>query len=54
MTLHVAFDVTGINELLSAPRQLKARGIMPLSFFGRVDGTQYNTKLYSSPTKRKA
>jgi lactoylglutathione lyase len=34
MTLHVAFEVEEINDLLSAPRQLKAQGIMPLSFFG--------------------
>jgi lactoylglutathione lyase len=34
LTLHVAFEVAGINDLLSAPQQLKAQGIMPLSFFG--------------------
>jgi lactoylglutathione lyase len=32
--LHVAFEVEDINDLLSAPQQLKAKGIMPLSFFG--------------------
>ena len=30
----MAFEVAGINDLLSAPQQLKAQGIMPLSFFG--------------------
>jgi lactoylglutathione lyase len=34
LTLHVAFEVTGINELLDAPKRLKDQGIMPLSFFG--------------------
>ncbi|MGB0028833.1 MAG: VOC family protein, partial [Nitrososphaeraceae archaeon] len=34
MRLHVAFEVEDINDLLSAPQQLKAKGIMPLSFFG--------------------
>jgi lactoylglutathione lyase len=34
MRLHVAFEIEDINDLLSAPQQLKAKGIMPLSFFG--------------------
>ena len=34
LTLHVAFEVAGINELLDAPKRLKDQGIMPLSFFG--------------------
>jgi lactoylglutathione lyase len=34
MRLHVAFEVEKIKDLLSAPQQLKAKGIMPLSFFG--------------------
>ena len=34
MRLHVAFEVEDINDFLSAPQQLKAKGIMPLSFFG--------------------
>ena len=34
MTLHVAFEVEKINDLLSAPQLLKAQGIVPLSFFG--------------------
>jgi lactoylglutathione lyase len=33
ITLHVAFRVTK-HDLLLAPKQLKARGISPLSFFG--------------------
>ena len=33
LTLHVAFEVT-INDLLHAPKRLKAKGITPLSFFG--------------------
>ena len=33
LTLHVAFEVT-INDLLHAPKWLKAKGITPLSFFG--------------------
>ncbi|HEY6884649.1 MAG TPA: VOC family protein [Nitrososphaeraceae archaeon] len=34
LTLHVAFEVAGINELLDAPKRLKDQGITPLSFFG--------------------
>jgi lactoylglutathione lyase len=34
LTLHVAFEVAAINELLEAPKRLKDQGIMPLSFFG--------------------
>lgn len=34
LTLHVGFEVAGINELLDAPKRLKDQGIMPLSFFG--------------------
>jgi lactoylglutathione lyase len=34
LTLHVAVEVAGINELLDAPKRLKDQGIMPLSFFG--------------------
>jgi hypothetical protein len=39
MRLRVAFEIEKINDLLSAPQQLRANGIMPLSFFGRVYGT---------------
>jgi lactoylglutathione lyase len=34
MNIHVAFEVEEINDLLYAPQQLKAKGIVPLSFFG--------------------
>lgn len=34
LTLHVAFEVAAINDLLDAPKRLKDKGIMPLSFFG--------------------
>jgi len=34
LTLHVAFEVAKINDLLDAPKRLKDQGIMPLSFFG--------------------
>ena len=34
MTLHVAFEIEKINDLLSAPHLLKAQGIVPLSFLG--------------------
>ena len=34
-SLHVAFEVATINDLLDAPKQLKAQGIAPLSFFGK-------------------
>ena len=34
LTLHIAFEVTAINDLLDAPRRLKDQGIVPLSFFG--------------------
>ena len=33
ITLHVAFRVTK-DDLLDAPKQLRAQGISPLSFFG--------------------
>jgi lactoylglutathione lyase len=33
LTLYVAFEVT-MDDLLGAPKRLKAQGIMPLSFFG--------------------
>ena len=33
MTLHVAFEV-GLDDLLDAPRRLRANGVTPLSFFG--------------------
>ncbi len=33
-TLHVAFEVAAINDLLDAPKRLKDQGIIPLSFFG--------------------
>jgi lactoylglutathione lyase len=33
LNLHVAFEVATINDLLDAPKQLKAQGIAPLSFF---------------------
>jgi lactoylglutathione lyase len=33
MSLHIAFDVT-LDDLLDAPRSLRAKGITPLSFFG--------------------
>jgi lactoylglutathione lyase len=33
LVLHVAFDV-GLDHLLEAPGELRARGITPLSFFG--------------------
>jgi lactoylglutathione lyase len=35
LNLHVAFEVTAINDLLEAPKRLKDQGIMPLSFFGK-------------------
>lgn len=35
LNLHVAFEVATINDLLDAPKQLKAQGIAPLSFFGK-------------------
>jgi lactoylglutathione lyase len=34
LTLHVAFEVAAINDLLDAPIRLKDQGIIPLSFFG--------------------
>jgi lactoylglutathione lyase len=34
LTLHVAFEVAKINDLLNAPKRLKDKGIIPLSFFG--------------------
>jgi len=34
LTLHVAFEVAEINDLLDAPKRLKDQGIIPLSFFG--------------------
>lgn len=34
LTLHVAFEVAEINDLLDAPKLLKDQGIIPLSFFG--------------------
>jgi lactoylglutathione lyase len=34
LTLHVAFEVAEINDLLDAPKRLKDQGITPLSFFG--------------------
>jgi lactoylglutathione lyase len=34
LTLHVAFEVEAINDLLDAPKRMKEKGIMPLSFFG--------------------
>jgi lactoylglutathione lyase len=33
LTLHVAFEVA-LDDLLEAPKHLKAQGITPLSFFG--------------------
>jgi lactoylglutathione lyase len=33
LTLHVAFEVA-LDDLLQAPKHLKAQGITPLSFFG--------------------
>jgi lactoylglutathione lyase len=33
LTLHVAFEVA-LDDLLGAPKHLKAQGITPLSFFG--------------------
>jgi lactoylglutathione lyase len=33
MTLHVAFEVA-LDDLLDAPRRLRANGVTPLSFFG--------------------
>jgi lactoylglutathione lyase len=35
LTLHVAFEVAEINDLLDAPKRLKDQGVMPLSFFGK-------------------
>ena len=34
LTLHIAFDVN-LSDLLDAPNRLKARGISPLTFFGK-------------------
>ena len=34
LTLHVAFEVAELNDLLDAPKLLKDQGIIPLSFFG--------------------
>jgi lactoylglutathione lyase len=34
LNLHVAFEVEVIDDLLDAPKRLKAQGIMPLSFYG--------------------
>ena len=34
LTLHVAFEVAELNDLLDAPKRLKDQGIIPLSFFG--------------------
>jgi lactoylglutathione lyase len=34
LTLHVAFEVEKINDLLDAPKRLKDQGIMSLPFFG--------------------
>jgi lactoylglutathione lyase len=34
MVLHVAFEV-GLSDVLSAPEQLRSRGVTPLSFFGQ-------------------
>jgi len=34
LNLHVAFEVAAINDLLEAPKRLKAQGIIPLSFYG--------------------
>jgi lactoylglutathione lyase len=34
LTLHVAFEVAEINDLLNVPKRLKDKGIIPLSFFG--------------------
>jgi len=33
LTLHIAFDVN-LEDLLSAPKRLRAQGISPLTFFG--------------------
>jgi lactoylglutathione lyase len=33
LTLHIAFDVN-LNDLLAAPKRLRAEGITPLTFFG--------------------
>ncbi len=35
LNLHLAFEVSTINDLLDAPKRLKDHGIMPLSFFGK-------------------
>ncbi|HJT48295.1 MAG TPA: VOC family protein [Nitrososphaeraceae archaeon] len=35
LNLHIAFEVTAINDLLDAPKRLKDNGIIPLSFFGK-------------------
>ena len=32
LTLHVAFEMEEINDLLDAPKRLKNEGIIPLSF----------------------
>jgi lactoylglutathione lyase len=34
LSLHVAFEVAAIDDLLDAPKRLIAQGIKPLSFFG--------------------
>ena len=35
LTLHVAFGVGAINDLLDAPKRLKDKGIIPLSFLDK-------------------
>ena len=35
LTLHVAFGVVAINDLLDAPKRLKDKGIIPLSFLDK-------------------
>jgi lactoylglutathione lyase len=35
LNLHIALEVSAINDLLDAPKRLKDQGIVPLSFFGK-------------------
>lgn len=37
MELHIAFEV-GLQDVLSAPAELRSRGVTPLSFFGEEAG----------------
>jgi lactoylglutathione lyase len=34
LTLHLAFEVVKIDDLLKTPKWLKAHGVTPLSFYG--------------------